>query len=296
LVLPRRRPSTTDELEAVVLHEIAHLKRRDMLVRQLQWCVGTALYFWPVVAWVNRRIDLAREQACDAFALRHGRLSVQEYARCLQRAAQPPRPWFRAYGPAAMASAPGTLERRIDMILRTKTKSTPRRLRLAGAAFLMAWSVFVLTGAVAPGADSAPGAEPVLAGEETSPDYQVVAPLIKMLNDEDADVRKWAARGLCCFMDERAIEPLIAALGDENKDVRACVIRALGSSSDERVVEPLIAAMGDKDPDIRECVVRTLGCLDDPKAKAALVKALEDEDADVREWAVRCLSMKNCSR
>src|SRR5205814_9980080 len=83
LVLARRHLVRPDELEAVILHEIAHLRRGDMLVRYVQWLAGTLLYFWPIVAWVNRRIDLVREHACDEWALVHGRLEAAEYARCL---------------------------------------------------------------------------------------------------------------------------------------------------------------------------------------------------------------------
>lgn len=147
LVLPSRQLETPAELQAVVLHEIAHLRRGDLFVRYLQWITGTLLFFWPVVAWVNRRIDLARESACDAWALRHGQLTEGEYARCLLRALrslQRPRP---AIGIAAMAANKRNVERRIEMILDQSARSRPRRwLALPVAALLVAWATFVLTG------------------------------------------------------------------------------------------------------------------------------------------------------
>ncbi len=148
LVLSRHLLVRPDELEAVVVHEIAHLRRGDMLVRYLQWVAGTLLFFWPVVAWVNRRLDLARESACDAWALRHGTLSAQDYARCLLRVVQPVASPRFAYSPCNMATHPKTIERRIDMILQLPHVSSHRRLWSGlSLALLLVWGGFTLTGA-----------------------------------------------------------------------------------------------------------------------------------------------------
>ncbi|RMF82338.1 MAG: M56 family metallopeptidase, partial [Planctomycetota bacterium] len=150
LVMSRRRALDHGELEAVLFHEIAHLRRLDMAIRYLQWLAGTILFFWPVVAWVNRRINLARELACDEWALRHGRLRPGQYARCLLRAMQPGPPMSAAYRPAAMAANISHVERRIEMIMNHRGRGRTRRswAMLAGAGVL-AWSSFVLTGAAA---------------------------------------------------------------------------------------------------------------------------------------------------
>ncbi len=147
LVLSGRMLSCPRELEAVVLHEIAHLRRGDLWARGLQCLAGTLLFFWPVVAWVNRRIDLAREHACDEWALRHGQLSPGEYARCLLRAAQGRGAKTVGYAPAAMAANLSHVERRIDMILNTSNPTRGGMLRFLAAGTLLAWSAFVLTGA-----------------------------------------------------------------------------------------------------------------------------------------------------
>lgn len=149
LVLSPRQLSNTAELEAVVLHEIAHLRRGDLLVRYLQWFAGTLLFFWPVVAWVNRRIDLAREHACDEWALRHGRLSAGDYARTLLKAVQPVRSvGWKAYAPAAMAADRKHVERRIAMILDTPVRRRAAGWSGVGAALIAAgWGAFTLTGA-----------------------------------------------------------------------------------------------------------------------------------------------------
>ncbi len=147
LVLPHRQLVRPDEFETVVVHEVAHLRRGDLLVRLLQWIAGTLLFFWPVVAWVNRRIDVAREVACDEWALRYGKLTAGEYARCLLRAVRPVRACLLAYTPPGMAANHTTIERRIDMILRPPlcSRSSYARSQVT-ALFLFAWAGVALTG------------------------------------------------------------------------------------------------------------------------------------------------------
>lgn len=137
------------ELETVIVHELAHLKRGDVLVGCLQWSASTLLFFWPVVTWVNRRIDEARESACDAWALRHGTLTAAEYARCLLGAIRPKAITALAYHPPCMAGRPSAIERRINIILQSADRSVTGRVRRLPAFLLvLAWGMFTLTGAV----------------------------------------------------------------------------------------------------------------------------------------------------
>lgn len=148
LVISRNYLVRPDEVETVIVHEVTHLRRGDLLVRCLQCVAGTILFFWPVVAWVNRRIDRAREHACDEWALRYGRLTASEYASCLLRAVRPPHAHRLSYQPACMAGNPTTIERRIDVILSHTERPTGRRIRgLVMVAVLAAWGGFALTGA-----------------------------------------------------------------------------------------------------------------------------------------------------
>ncbi|MCA9244580.1 MAG: M48 family metalloprotease [Phycisphaerales bacterium] len=137
-----------EELEAVILHELAHLRRGDMWVRRLQWLAGALLFFWPIVAWVNRRIDLAREQACDEWALRHGSLSPAAYARCLLTVARDGANAWRSAIPSAMAANPSHIERRIGMIMRSPAlRPHGRRIGFVTGALALGWCVFALSGA-----------------------------------------------------------------------------------------------------------------------------------------------------
>jgi len=71
-----------DQLEALLAHELAHLKRRDYLVNLAQSVVEILFFYHPVVWWLSRTIRCEREEACDDLAV-----SVVEnslvYARAL---------------------------------------------------------------------------------------------------------------------------------------------------------------------------------------------------------------------
>ncbi|MBL4675782.1 MAG: M48 family metalloprotease [Mucilaginibacter sp.] len=54
-----------DEIEAILLHELAHIKRNDYLVNLLQQAVATLLFFNPCVLLINKIIGEERENACD---------------------------------------------------------------------------------------------------------------------------------------------------------------------------------------------------------------------------------------
>lgn len=57
------------QLEAVIAHELAHIRRHDYLVNLLQTTVETALFYHPAAWWLSRRIRLEREHCCDDVAV-----------------------------------------------------------------------------------------------------------------------------------------------------------------------------------------------------------------------------------
>jgi beta-lactamase regulating signal transducer with metallopeptidase domain len=88
---------TAPELEAVLLHEITHAKRRDNLLRLVHELVQCLLWFHPLVWLVGARLALYRELSCDESVLQRSRggllvsalakLAVQENTPALQSAA-----------------------------------------------------------------------------------------------------------------------------------------------------------------------------------------------------------------
>ncbi len=74
------------ELQAILAHELAHIRRCDFLVNLAQTVIETLLFFHPAVWWLSVRIRQEREIACDdaAIAVTGNRVS---YARALTEVA-----------------------------------------------------------------------------------------------------------------------------------------------------------------------------------------------------------------
>ena len=60
---------SSTEVEAILLHELAHIKRRDFLVNLLQSFIEIIFFFNPAVLWVSQLIKTEREHCCDDLAI-----------------------------------------------------------------------------------------------------------------------------------------------------------------------------------------------------------------------------------
>lgn len=61
---------TTDEVEAVLLHELAHVKRHDYLLNFIQQVISILLFFNPFARLVGKIINEERENCCDDMVVR----------------------------------------------------------------------------------------------------------------------------------------------------------------------------------------------------------------------------------
>ncbi len=59
------------EVEAILLHELAHIRRNDFLVNLIQSLVDTVFFFNPAVYWLSAMIRAEREHCCDSIAVKH---------------------------------------------------------------------------------------------------------------------------------------------------------------------------------------------------------------------------------
>ncbi|MCH9656284.1 MAG: M48 family metalloprotease [Planctomycetes bacterium] len=102
-----------DVLEAVIAHELAHIRRFDVWVNLLQRVVETMLFYHPAVWWLSNQIRLEREMCCDEIAV-----SVTEqrenYAIALERVA-------RIQSQGGLNLAPAFLgEKRMNLLSRVR--------------------------------------------------------------------------------------------------------------------------------------------------------------------------------
>ena len=128
---------TPSQLEAVVAHELAHIRRYDYLVNLLQTAVEIILFYHPAIWWLSREIRQEREHCCDDVAVEVcGDALV--YARALTEIEV-----LRNSTPQlAMAADGGSLLSRIQRILGNSPERSDRTASwLAGAIVFV--SVFV---------------------------------------------------------------------------------------------------------------------------------------------------------
>jgi bla regulator protein blaR1 len=135
---------SADQRASLLLHELAHLKRRDHWVRWLELIVG-GLYWWhPAVWWIRRSLREAEEQCCDAWVVWAMPQGVKTYAVALLSALE-----FVSGARIAPATASATsgsghvssLKRRMRMIVRA---NTPRGLSWAGSLAVLGTAVLLL--------------------------------------------------------------------------------------------------------------------------------------------------------
>jgi beta-lactamase regulating signal transducer with metallopeptidase domain len=109
------------QLEAVLAHEIAHIRRHDYLANLLQTIAETLLFYHPASWWISRRIREEREHCCDdvAVALCGDRLT---YASALADLEQ----MRRSHPPLALAASDGPLLRRVRRLMGVTVTDTGR--------------------------------------------------------------------------------------------------------------------------------------------------------------------------
>ena len=89
IVIPRwvMQDLSAAELNQVVLHELAHLRRWDDWTNLAQQIVKALFFFHPAVWWIEKKISLEREIACDDAVLTETQ-SPRAYAQCLAHLAE----------------------------------------------------------------------------------------------------------------------------------------------------------------------------------------------------------------
>lgn len=130
-------------LEALLAHELGHIKRHDYLVNLLQNVVEILLFYHPAVWWISRRIRSEREQIADDFAAHH----LGEPRRLALALSELERLQFAGNGLAQAANG-GDLLGRIRRLLRPSTQALDWRalIPVLGLALAFAGSAHALAG------------------------------------------------------------------------------------------------------------------------------------------------------
>lgn len=134
IVMPRWALAelSAEELEAVLLHEAAHLRRWDDWSNLAQKIIRALLFFHPAVWWIDNRLALEREMACDELVLDQT-ANPRAYAECLVSLAEKN---FLRRGLAMAQAAVGRIKHmslRIGRILDTQRPGATRTWKPAMA-------------------------------------------------------------------------------------------------------------------------------------------------------------------
>ncbi|WP_419947938.1 M56 family metallopeptidase [Candidatus Palauibacter sp.] len=160
------------QLRWILAHELAHVRRRDHLVRWIEWLACTVFWWNPIAWWARRRLRAAGEICCDALVVHAFGCAPRDYARSLVRALDLVRT-EQASCPPAFASAAHNgrrtrqLEGRLRMIITNGPAGTPspalRTVLRGGLVVLLAFGLVYCSERTSPtGVEMPGGGAPIL--------------------------------------------------------------------------------------------------------------------------------------
>ena len=274
------------ERDTLLVHELAHVHRRDHWVRYVE-LLATCVYWWhPVLWWARRELRSAEEHCCDAWVIRVLPGSARDYANALLEtlrfvskglATPPP--------PACGVRSVHQMKRRLVMIMR---EDQAARLS-SGGRFLLGGVAFALL-AVFP-----TWFAPTSAQERTIADAPPLPP-----ECETGAVEEYATRAV--YADETPPEKADAMTfrGDNAAAGKADVRRSLylaGSANEDApatlygdTVGMADALLNDTPPESEDFLIRSL-----QQAAGALARMGDEAGSESVRQAIRVLSRKPSS-
>ncbi|HYO68171.1 MAG TPA: M56 family metallopeptidase [Archangium sp.] len=164
------------QLEMVLAHELAHIRRYDFAVNLVQTLVETLLFYHPAVWWMSRVIRVEREHCCDDIAVGTSGNAVS-YARALT-ALESLRVLPLGTASPAMSALGGSLTERVRRLVAAPATRCSSRW-VAGASVITLMSGVAVAGPLV--ALALPPAPPAAVAEAPEPPSPVSAPLAPAL-------------------------------------------------------------------------------------------------------------------
>lgn len=338
LLLPQEALDTwaRSRTEAVLVHELAHLRRRDTFTQLLGRLACAAYWFHPLAWRAERAAAAERERACDDTVLRAG-VRASEYARHLMATARDA--GAVAAGASVSVVRGPDLEGRIVSLLERGADRRPVTRGAVAGTGLPALGLAVVLAALSVDAAPGPGGggptaphpasaeAPPRAVETEAPETaavldelleapdpetrsaaaeevgrremrDAVGPLTEALEDPSAEVREEAAEALAELEDPSAVAALRrAVLSDPSLGVRKRAAWALGETESTAAVEALDEALAKAGNRwLEKRIARALGETRQPSAVPVLQGLLETRDPHMREAALEGLEENGTER
>lgn len=319
---------TIAQIELLLAHELAHIRRYDHVVNVIQSFVEAVLFFHPAVWYVSRQLRIEREHCCDDAVVQLGG-EAEDYARSLLAAAD--HAAGKGVHPLTVQAAghPSRLRRRIARILGRQLPVRFGRPMVAGSVAVV--GLFICTVAVWAGAAAkdenvaeTPEIETTIAEDdaetaiEEAPEIELAqrtgeaetdatepgggeeiqfprGALDTYQNSKDPWVRKVALQQIVEQLSPDERTPFLSYVldRDESNDVRAAAARAIGELGDPRGVPQLVAALRkvtDEGLPLAMAAADALAKIDDPSVIRYLRIAMTDNDDLLRNGAMEALA------
>lgn len=272
---------TPAQIEMLLLHEFAHLRRYDHWVALAQRLGEAMLFFHPAVWYVSRQISAAREHCCDDMVLGLGKTPL-DYAKTLLHAGEDAALDVNS-AVAALHSvkAPSQLRRRIARILRSElqVKAAPSRVSIFVVLMLIAGSVIAVAATTQDDrGEQLPqeSAEPVAEPAETEPEPPEDAPIVLAQDPATAGPAGDEPATGQTTLNEFEVGELLLQIESGDPWVSKLAALEMGKSGDPFFLHKLTALLSSQPaaPEARAAAAEALGMLADPRAVPYLVSAL----------------------
>lgn len=188
---------------AILLHELAHIQRRDHLVRRLEVASKVAFWWHPAVWWAGRRLRELEEECCDGRVVESAPRQARAYALALLEtfdflSGSSP---FAVPLPTAIRSS--QISRRIHMIAQPRIVRLKARAALVAVGFLLPPLTLGFVEASAPRQEGGPPAQESTAERKPAP-----AIVGRVTNSDKAPVVGALVRAVIPASDLRLEPPL----------------------------------------------------------------------------------------
>jgi len=275
--------------KVVLLHELAHIKRSDIVYNVISQAVAALYWFNPLVWYAHHVLYAERERACDDYVIVSGVKSI-DYANHLLDIARSLRSekWI--------SFAPVTMARRSQLEWRMRAILDPKKCRRALKPITTIATCLIVAALVMPFAAMQPVEKEVKIPEEhVSKTEKINIPLTSV-----KDIEENLPEGIDAQQQQRnqlianVIRSLIDSLKSENTEVKMEAVYTLnyliGASSDylkdSSLLDALIPLIKDKDAEVRLGALLLVEKFEESEtALEALLDAIHDENAKIREGA-----------
>lgn len=280
--------------EAVLVHELSHIRRRDVQAQLLSHAVCAVHWFNPLAWLASHAMRRERELACDDAVLTAG-VPPAWYARELLAMASEALD-RRAPAVALSMAHPSEMEGRLLAMLADR----PRRMgpvARGAVPLLVASAAVVVASASTSTSPSVAGIDAWKASEIISPwtgtglideeARRIDAHAREATGSPDAAARERATLQIALTAGDEVVPALLKALEDPDSHVREKAAVGLAWRRDPRIVPALLEAVTDADAHVREKILVALAFSGDARAEAVIDRARTDPDPYVRDKALK---------